>query len=434
MKTRRESLANRPEIKSLVLILGLSFGLFGCAELGDSPTAPDPGGAGDLNPEDGLVALKSVPMEAPDGTVIPISLMGGELAVLDDGQTVTLDVALRNDGHMPIEAPLILWIGDFSPDTVVLLNPDTTTDSDPMLYGFDYSALLGDDGILYPGESTDVRQWQFQVPGLTAFSFGGEADGGFGPSAAILGGLVFDDFDRDGEFDPEEVPLEQVPLTITFPDGTLVWAMTDADGTFQVPAAEPGLYEIRVDLPFADGTYPPDGSWYGPVVTTPNPLFVTLVPGPDGRPLDYWDALFGIAEPEYDDDPWAQPIAFTPLTPLELQLYHWSFTSAWLEGDHGLKVSAGFNGCAPGHPFVLYLSGAMTAPTPTESGRATLVLVNEMESFDCGWGEQDMLFDIGPLYEQFLAQYGAGSLELDIVDFNGAVIASVPTYVDWHMP
>ncbi len=422
--------ANRKQFARWILLMGLALVLGACSS-GDNPgdpvTDPPPVGGDDPVPGDGMTDLKAIHLIGPDGMEIPITLMGGDLVVQADG-TVTLAVAMRNDGFMDLVPPLLLWVGEFDPTSVGLANADTLlNESDatlPLMFGFAYSDLMGDDNMLSPGEISGAITWVFTDPDFVAFSFTGWAEGGFGPPPAWISGSVFDDLNADGVRDADEPPLSNVPIRVRFPNDFDVFLMSGPNGEFTAMTAQTGLYEVSVDFP---PHMPPDSPW----VTTPNPLFVTLVPGPDGRPLDFEGILFGLSGFDGMPPPMGEPVAMTPLSPGDLQMGPWSLIMGEVFNDFMFHAMVQYQGCQPGHHFILYASGDMQAGSPP---RQTLTLVDEMDE-GCGAAfDQDVLFDLWPLKDAYLNAFGPGDLALDLVGFDGTVLATFTVFIDDPVP
>ncbi len=218
-----------------LLCLALILALFGCSDTNAPPPAGD--GLGDLDPAAGSVTLKQLEVVPPDGPPVPLILESGPIELLDDGSTVIMGVRLRNAGDVAVHGPLVVWIGDFDPDHVLVTNADMVTPTlpgEPPYYGFEYTGSLGEDETLDPGETSGELFWRFHDVGFGAFMFGGWIEGGFGPMPAVLGGACFLDLDQNGERSADEPPAPGVPIVIHGPDDRHLEVDTGPNGHYAV--------------------------------------------------------------------------------------------------------------------------------------------------------------------------------------------------------
>jgi len=389
-----------------MLILAL---LSGCSD----STAPPEDKDNILDPGDGSFALKDLTIPVPWGPPVLLRLEGSNMAADPADGTVSLDVRVRNLSDRALGAPLTVWLSDFSPADVAPLNADLVPGDDPvwpagvdstgvwMTWGYDYAGLIGDDGALAPGETSESKTWIFQDPALASFAFAARADVGGDPGAAHLGGRCFLDQNYNGLPDQGEESFTAGWVTVTGPDDFWFTASPEPDGRYAVPLYQPGLYELTFET-YAMTPMPL-------VFTTPNPLTVMIVAGPDGTLHSYLDAHFGVA-PDWFPPPSVLPIWFTELPPEALHVAPWNFLDASVEGAL-MTFHVGYSGCSPEHPFALWMSGEFQESQPP---RATITLVNELAE-DCdAYFEQWSTFDLGPLYRRYMESYGPGELILDV--------------------
>ncbi len=395
----------------LPLLLLVFLALFaGCS---DSISPPPDDKDNILDPGDGSFALKDMTIPVPWGPPVQLRLEGANLVTDPDDGTVSLDVNVRNLSDRTIGAPLTVWLSGFTPADVVPLNADVMPGDDPvwpagrdstgvwMEWGYDYAGLIGDDGALAPGEASEPKTWIFQDRSLASFSFAARADIGGDPGAATLGGFCFLDRNYDGRPDEGEEPFTPGWVTVTGPGDFWFTASPGFDGRYAVPLYQAGLYQLTFET-YAMTPMPL-------VFTTPNPLTVMIVAGPDGTPQSYLDANFGIA-PDWFPPPSVQPIWFTELQPADLHVAPWTFLDANVEGAL-MTFHVGYSGCSPDHPFALWMSGEFMESQPP---RASITLVNELDE-DCdAYFEQWTAFDLGPLYRRYVETYGPGELILDV--------------------
>ena len=389
----------------LLLAGGLGLVLSGCS---DSTKPASSGGdegealvAGNLDPHAGTFVLRSLDEPIP-GTdrPVPIQLIGSNLQIDPESETVSLDVALRNRWTAPLFAPAMVWLSDFTPEDITVLNPDLIAvpigipppwdglvwdsqvaggelvgdpQDDPLdnpefdpppVYGFVYSELLGD-GILEPGETSAAKTWEFHVPGLVAFSFAARATFGLVPDLPRIAGICFEDVNRNGQLDSRDQPLPGGRVVMHDPTGQMMITHPNHMGEYVFPVHVPGLYSL---------TYHPQlDVWYClPHFTTPNHLEVMLPPLPDGQPVSFLEAHFGFY---CDTPPSIPPVILTdvPMDSLVGAPYH--LLGLELEGNI-LHLAVGFSGCQPEHPFTLYMPGGFMESLPVQ---ANLVLVHELD-------------------------------------------------------
>ena len=393
--------------KWMALVMIVSFAwMSGCSDTSGPATGDSP--LGDLDPGTGRITMKTLEVEAPDGQRVRLALEGGDIELMDDGMTIVMNVVLRNLGGVPVGAPLIVWVGDFTPESVMTEGHDFVAPGlpgEPPVTGFDYSGMIGDDGLLTPGEASEPKQWAFIHPGQGPFSFGGWLEGGFGPPPGELGGFCFLDHNLDGVRQPEDPPFAGLGVQVRGPDGREWSTFTGQDGRYAVPTEAPGLYEIRI-------TPPPTFAPVDLIFSTPHPLYVTLTPGPDGFPLSYLDADFGLNL----FNALHPPVLFSDVPADSLHFAPWTLLEAHVEEDRFLALGVGYSGCGPHHPFTLYaVSGFMESLPP----QINLVLVHEVdEACDAAW-QQGLVYDLNPLRRRFLDAYGPGVLIMNLIEFDG---------------
>lgn len=400
----------------IALVAGLVLLLGGCSDTERPATSGDQtqGAAlvdGSLQPGGQTFVLKALDETQPGRAPIRVELIGSNLQIDREAETVSLDVAIRNAGERPLYAPATIWISNLVPPDVEVLNADLgpapVAQSDPPIprRGFAYTELLGDDQVLTAGETSDVGTWSFHVPGLAAFSFRASAEFGMVPDLPLIAGRCFNDRNRNGQIDDGEPPVPNGMVTITAPDGTTLIARPGEDGAYSVPVTLPGLYNLL----------------YNPLIrcrcevvfTTPNPVQALLPPGPDGRPASFLDADFGLFIGAEEDT--IPPVLLSPV-PLDLlksDFYH--YAEGGVRGDN-LLLRVGFSGCGPGHPFTLYWAPGPEASPMLRSADLVLVHDDRGELCDAAW-QRNLTFDLRPLRPNG----GVGPITLRFHDFQGVV-------------
>jgi hypothetical protein len=404
--------------------------LAGCSDDAAGPGTGDGDVAGfgidgSLDPGDGTFVLQTLDEPMPgDDVVMTADLIGSNLVVDAEDQTVSIDVAIRNRCRCSFYAPAWVWLDRFLPPGVMVLNADavedptlpddaTATVAPVVRYGFDYGDLLGD-GILSPLEVSETKTWVFHVPGLTPFSFAAHAQFGAHPDLPLLSGRVFHDLDLDGLHDEDEPGLP-AGIEIRDPDGTEFDLLALRGGRYALPVERPGLYEIRCSL-HLDW---PAGIAIGRhlvVPTTPNPLQVLLPPAPGGGVTGFHGADFGFGILDAIGPCWRALL--TDRTVAELQRAPWDLLAARVEGDQ-LLVEVGYSGCHDQHPFALFMSGAFMESDPP---RARITLVHPIDELCEAYWTEETCFDLGPIRRAYVGAYGEPvDLILELVDSEGEV-------------
>ena len=408
-----------------VLLLSISLLLaVGCSD----STGPvvDDDALGSIDPGAETFTVKTLTAIPPDGVPVPLVLESTGVMTVDDGVTVVLEVTVRNAGERSVGAPLIIWINGLDPADVSVANPDIVAPGlpgGPMLVGFDYSELLGPDGVLEPGETTTDKVWEFSDPGQGPFSFSGYAEGGFGPPPAHLSGLCFEDADEDGEQSPDERPFSMAFIHVIAPDGYEAMLHSGPDGRYGMRVVLPGLYTIEASVPTMDPM--------GYRVTTANPLHVVLTPGPDGVVQSYDDADFGFARPWTPPPPPPPPppasvVLFTDIPADSLQVGSWTFLDASVERPGFLNLHVGYSGCEPIQSFHCYAVGGFMESMPPQ---LDLVPVHDEEQECDAAFEHTYGFDLMQVHRAYMAAFGPGALIMNIIGFDGEVVGSVETFI-----
>jgi hypothetical protein len=401
----------------LCLALAALFLATSCSPATSPSGGTDPIGNAELDGEfdadSGHFTLTIIDDSDPDnGPPLHVELIGGELTLNPEDDTLSLNVAIRNLGA-PLHPALIVWITDLTPAFVTVLNPDAirpnpdAADLLPLAYGFDYSELLGDDDVLSTGELSGSREWLFHDPGLGSFSFGARLEAGLEPDLPRIAGRCFVDLNHDGLPGPGEPPLP-AELRLTGPAGEATILFTDPHGGYAFPVLETGLYRLDC-FPLEGPESPPELPWR---FTTPNPLELLLLPGPDGLPISFLHAHFGA----YRGGPDPPPVRFTDLPPDSLHFAHWQLLNAEIHGDR-IDLHLGFSGCQPEHPFSLWISQGFMESWPVQ---VNAVLVHELDE-DCdAWWQAERGFDLRPLKDAYLEAYGEPALLImNLIDFQG---------------
>jgi len=400
----------------IILCLAALLLMTSCSPATSPSGGSDPTGSANLGGDfdgESFVLYVIDPGDPDEDSPLHVELIGSDLVVDPVDQTISLQVAIHNLGE-PLFPALMVWLSDFLPPSVTVQNPDVMlpdpqgNDVLPWAYGFDYSELLGEDGVLSEGEISGEREWIFGDPGLLPFSFAARLEAGLQPNLPRIEGRCFVDENRDGMPGPGEPPLHAEVLMVT-PAGEHMVAFTGPEGRYSFPVFEAGLYGLHC-FPLWGPETPPEFPWH---FTTPNPLSVILPPGPEGLPEGFHDAHFGAVR-EWQPLP---PVRFTDLPPDSLHFAPWTLIEAGIHGDR-MDLHLGFSGCQPEQPFTLWISGGFMESWPVQ---VNAVLVHDVDE-DCdAWWQDEIAYDLTPLRNAYLEGYGEpGLLLVNLIDFQGA--------------
>ena len=390
----------RYRIPWIVLSLAILVWGAGCSH-SSRPGGAVPDGTGEFagvfDPGEESFTLTLVDSQPPGGVPVPVALIGSNLRFA--GNILLVDVAVENRGNLPLYAPGEVVIHDLAPRTVMPTNADWVQcppidgplpNNTGCLFGFDYSGLLGNDGILQPNEISAPRTWRFQVLEPGGFSFGATVRFALEPSRARIAGQVFWDANENGQLDPNEDPFGGGAVFLSGPGkAPEIRLNVPMDGRYSFPVELPGFYTLRAEPP----------PTFAPVyATTPNPLEIVLPASPGGGPESYLDAHFGFA-----NLPLAPPLLFwagpgqpSPQAPYDL-------VSISLAGTR-LRLRVGFSGCGPDHDFALYMVGPFMESNPVQ---AKLVLAHDDFGELCdAYFTRDLDFDLITLVDRYRETYG----------------------------
>jgi hypothetical protein len=299
----------------ILVALTLSL-IFSCSE---QPTALDiesePGlsGGGEIDPgASGAFLL---------GEVSDTSIAAGTLEVwamnvaFDDTLgLVTFDVQIVNRTERAIAPPIRFVVRSIVPPDIAAVDFDgISRDGFPF---YDFSAKLGDDNLLSPGERTGAVAMKFHTVTARSFAIGFRIDIGPPEGTGTIGGVVFQDINGNGERDRDcrcepGIPGITVALERTLGNGDRVTLLTrtDANGEYRFAGNKEGVHKVFVEAP--------EDLWK---VTSSNPLLVTLVKGADGKVQDFFGAHFGLFPLARPTPGLFGPIIIGPFSPFGTEL------------------------------------------------------------------------------------------------------------------
>lgn len=405
---------------TLALLTSLA-GFAGCSEDSTKPGQPASGAPQEnfeaqLDPSASSFVLTRVPGTQPGQAPAEVELVGSNLVSDPATEMISLDVGIRNVSRAVLSTPAQVWLSDFLPAGIEVLNADyldppiretkAAAQAGPTRFGFDYSSLVGPDRQLSPGETSQHKTWQFHVPGLASFSFVAVATLGGEPDGPVIAGLAFTDVDGDGVRDPDDPPASGW-ITLRRPDGSIAATGTMDRGMYRVPVHDVGLHTMAFAPPELD-------CLCEVVVTTPNPLQVLLLPDENGQPLSYLHADFGMRITRIEE---FLPAVLTDRPPDAIRQDPYRLADIDPAGDI-LTLRVGFSGCTPFHDFPLFMSGGFMESDPVQA-RLVLGHNDRGELCDAAF-ERTLRFDLSPVREAFERAYGRpGPVLLQLTDLQG---------------
>jgi hypothetical protein len=280
----------RSQIANVLVFVVLT--VLGCVSSCSNETSVSPTVAGDgsviIDPgAGGNIFLGPATLHNAPGFRVDV---WGEGLTIESETVVSFNLVIVNKSDGTFYPPATFEIIAIEPEGVEVLNADANGAASSTFYiGDDF----GDDYALHPGERSSPVRIEFEVPGLTSFSFGFNV-GAYALGSESISGTVFSDVNRNGRFDPtmelglagERVWLYTTP-TDDNPTGIVDNTDTDARGAYAFWDLPAGVYSVRVSA--TEGLIP----------TTPNPLLVSLVEGADGEVVPLAGVDFGF----FDTDP-----------------------------------------------------------------------------------------------------------------------------------
>ena len=216
--------------------------------------------------------------ETQDGHLSPIVLLASEIIWAPDSGILSAKVALHNTGPDTLVGPMSVEVFDFSPQGVVPLNAVCGIVVGPCWY--EYNGRYGGDGMLSPGETSSPRQWQIHNPRGEGFRFRSRLVPN-PPTGGRIGGVVFEDHNKDGKRDANELGIAGVLILMKSNSGE--WrTLTNRRGYFEIPVRDPGVYTVNAS-----------GLPRDTVPTTPVEMNVVVFRDANGNLSNFLEANFG---------------------------------------------------------------------------------------------------------------------------------------------
>jgi|WetSurMetagenome_2_1015567.scaffolds.fasta_scaffold11811_2 hypothetical protein len=282
----------RSSISPIVfLLVALTLALmFSCS---DQPTAPAKESAAGLNGSgtiDPGTTGSFLLGEVTDTSVAPgaLQVWAMNVAFTESTGIATFDVQILNHSHRTLSLPVRFVIMRIRPDDIAVVDFDGVTGDDHPFYNFDQK--LGGGDMLAPGDRTEPVTMKFHTVTARSFAIGFRIDIGPAPGTGTIAGTVFIDSNMDGERDRScrcelGVPGITVAIEKMLENGDMVTLLTrtDSSGEYRFAGLREGVHRVFVAAP--------EDRW---MVTSSNPLLVTLIKGTDGKVQDFLGANFGL--------------------------------------------------------------------------------------------------------------------------------------------
>ena len=389
----------------------LPFLVLSCSLTSTTGPGDDPIAGGSFDPDAESFVLERIVTTSPDLEPVIVELVGSNVVVDSSGETVSVDVAIRNVGEHALHPPATIWLGEFRPRDVRPINADVLLPTEGPIddtWGYLYDDTFGNDGVLTPGETSDKRLWRFHDPGGRPFSFAIGGEFSTAPGASISG-MAFIDRNQNGVRDPDEEPFETGWLVrLTTPDGEGLETEPREGGRYAFRVDRPGLYRVEF-IVLIEPVY---------CVTTSNPLEVLLTPGPDGGPRSFENADFGFAFGPCNEP--LAPVMLSDLEPSEIEPQDpYALDELRVAGDL-LILRIGFSGCSPDHPFELYAADELLWPVPEDELPPLvpwMVLSHDDRDEPCdAYFVRTLAFDLSPL-----SQLHEGPMNVHFHDAAGGI-------------
>lgn len=379
---------------------------------GDTSTTGSLGFSGGYDADFQEFSLAAAAAESSLADHFGLELVCGGLEIDPTTQRLSLQVAIHNLGAM-LHPPVVLWLQDFSLPAVALDNPDLVVVAGQAFglalpaAGYDYSELLGEDGVLASGETSRYKHWQLRDPLLQSFSCTGRIDAGLTPGVPRLAGRVWLDRNVNGLMDAGEAGATNARVLVETPESAQLRLTGDSEGRISLPLASPGWYRLNCD---AGSPSSP------PFYITPNPLEIAIGADGHGDPQSFEAADFGIT---WGGGPGTENVVHTG-DPLEgLHAAPWTYIDALIAWDSCLSVRLGFDGCEAEQSWACYVGWEFTGSDPVQ---VDAVLVRDSYE-DCTMAHQGVVsFGLAPLITAFQQTYIHGdTLQVNLLDFAGQI-------------
>ncbi len=218
----------------------------------------------------GLIASGDIAAAGPDFTITieatgstdaplpgPFVLHGRNLTSVPGTPNVSVDLSVENAGSSTYPEPVVLTFVNLLPDSVRVLDADNGVEGPGARIVFSFA---NDDARWAPGEESLPRTVTFASPGGGPLAFHARIDIGPAWTSGRIGGVVWNDANRNGVMDGAESGLTGVNVLLTAGEdgpGVLRSVMTGADGTYVFEKLPAGFYTVRAQpMPPAEPTTP----------------------------------------------------------------------------------------------------------------------------------------------------------------------------------
>jgi hypothetical protein len=297
----------------VALILAL---MFSCS---DQPTAIDKESGGGLDGSGAIDPGASGSFllgEVSDSSLGPGTLEVWAMNVAFNESTgmATFDVHLLNRTQRAHYLPIRFIIRSIRPDDIAVVDFDGEWGGDPF---YTFSEQLGGGDVLGPGARTESVTMKFHTVTARSFAIGFRLALGPAADTGTIAGVVYMKPTTREESCYRcwpGIPGITVALEKKLYGGDYVTllALTDSNGEYSFTGLDEGSYKVYAVAP--------ENKWR---ITSPNPLLVTLIKGPDGKVQDFLEADFGLFPlnpPPYPIESLFGPIIIGPRSPFGTEL------------------------------------------------------------------------------------------------------------------
>ena len=262
-------------VRYLLLFL-FAFALLPGCDDPQAPAAPETDSTGNFDPDNGTMEFE---IQSPSGGPTGLRLIARAVRVDAATGLVHAFVGIHNTGGEAVAGPDGILLSDFRPRDVEPVNAAECTERGCV---YVYRGAYGPDGVLDPGEVSEMQEWILRNPSGQGFAFRVRL---LSPQrSGVIAGVVFDDRNRNGHRDADEPGVAQREVTAQGPDGRHA-AVTDESGRYVIEVTQAGLFHVAKT---------PHNSQIDP---NPPPYQVVIVELPDGSLSSFRGADFACRQP-----------------------------------------------------------------------------------------------------------------------------------------
>ena len=204
--------------------------------------------SGEVDPAANSFQYEIAETGEPSRTGGPFILYGRNIRYDDGQQALLVDLSVENKGERTLPEPVVLTFTRLLPPNVTVLNPDNEENGPGAMIYFEFE---NDDAMWTQGEESFPRTVAFGVAPQSPVGFSARLDVGISENGGAIGGVVWNDKNRNGERenDEEGLPGMEVLLRTQNPEGLMIpeilrRAVTGRDGTYRFDNLSAGHYVL----------------------------------------------------------------------------------------------------------------------------------------------------------------------------------------------